>query len=236
MTAETYFQTIENYFSENGDPETAEGQMKYMRNQFDFFGLKAADWVPYSKKLFKENGLLTGQELKTFVRLCFADDHREMHYMALQMIEKASKKRKSGWDAPPDFIEFIEETATCKSWWDTIDWIKNFVGDHFKRYPELRDPTIEKWMASGNIWLQRLCLLFQLPFKNETDAELLFSLVLRLKNSNEFFIQKAAGWALRQYANFNPEAVINFIEKNDDLPPLTKREGLKRLKKLGLYP
>ena len=83
-------------------------------------------------------------------------------------------------------------------------------------------------MDSGNMWLQRVCLIFQLTYKHDTDSELLFKYILELKDSKEFFIQKAAGWALRQYSKFNPELVKEFIESNE-LPKLTVREGSKYL-------
>jgi 3-methyladenine DNA glycosylase AlkD len=48
------------------------------------------------------------------------------------------------------------------------------------------------------------------------------------KNSTEFFIQKAIGWALREYAKINPEAVKNFVA-NTHLKPLSKKEALKNI-------
>jgi len=83
--------------------------------------------------------------------------------------------------------------------------------------------------------LQRVCIIFQLKYKNEVDTELLFKYILELKHSNEFFIQKASGWALRQYSKFNPDVVVEFIRENQDLSNLTKREGLKYLKKNGIF-
>lgn len=211
----------------HGDPATAEGQMKYMRNQFDFMGLKAPQWVALSKEFFNENGMFDGEELKGFAHMCMEDEYREMNYLGLQMVEKRIKKQ------PEDFIEFLEELVRTRSWWDTVDWVNKLVGIHFRRFPELTIPVTEHWMDSGNFWLQRICLIFQLTYREKTDFELMKKYILRLADSNEFFIQKAAGWALRQHSKTNAQAVIDFIEKNPQLANLTKREGLKWLKKNG---
>ena len=80
----------------------------------------------------------------------------------------------------------------------------------------------------GNIWLQRVSLIFQLTYKDKTDAELLFDYVKRLAESKEFFLQKAVGWALRQYGKTNPAVVKKFVE-NTPLSPLTRREALKNI-------
>jgi 3-methyladenine DNA glycosylase AlkD len=143
------------------------------------------------------------------------------------MVEKVVKKQPEG------FIDFIQELITTKSWWDTVDWISKFVGIYFQRFPHLVKPVTERWMASGNIWLQRVCLIFQLSLKDKTDFALMCDYILRLADSKEFFIQKGAGWALRQYSKLNPVAVTGFIETHPQLAPLTKREGLKWLKNQG---
>ncbi len=228
MIPKYYLQHIKSIYQENGDPERAQGQMKYMRNKFEYYGLKAHEWVAILKDIFKEHGIYNGEELKTFVRLCMEDEYREINYAGLQMVEKQMKK------SPEEFIGFYEELIQTKSWWDTVDWIRKFVGIHFQRFPHLIIPTTEKWMAAENIWLQRICLIFQLTYKEKTDFELMKKYILELAGSKEFFIQKGAGWALRQYSKTNQEGVINFIENNPQLAPLTKREGMKWMKAQGL--
>ena len=106
------------------------------------------------------------------------------------------------------------------------------VGEHFKRFPKLIKPYTEKWMKSGNMWLQRTVILFQLGYKDKTDVKLLFKNIKKCMDSKEFFIRKAIGWALREYSKTNAQAVINFVE-NNELAPLSKREALKWLKNQG---
>jgi len=94
-------------------------------------------------------------------------------------------------------------------------------------FPSLRAVSqIPKWLASGNMWLQRTALLFQLKYKTGTDVELMFQIIRQLAESKEFFIRKAIGWALREYSKTNPAAVMNFVESHP-LSNLSKREALK---------
>lgn len=218
-----YFETVQSLFREKGNPEVAFYQMKYMRNQFPFFGLKAPEWMALAKVVIAENGIPQGEDLKTLVRLCYDDEHREMQFFGLELVQRSIGKQ------PENFIHFLEELITTKSWWDTVDWLAaKMVGTHLKRYPGLVPSFPDRWIESDNIWLQRTAILFQLKYKKDTDAALLFRYILRRAGSREFFVQKGAGWALREYSKTDPEAVRHFIQ-NNKLPALTRREGLKRI-------
>ena len=217
-----YYVLVRDTFRSHGNPDTALGQAAYMRHQFEYFGLKMPQWTPLTKAIHAQNGIPEGENLKILIRRCFEDDHREMHYFALETLQKTLKKQ------PPECIDFLEELILTRSWWDTVDWINKLVGLHFKRYPALIKPVTERWMASGNIWLQRVCLIFQLTYKDKTDKALLFRYVQNVAGSKEFFLQKGAGWALRQYAKTNPEAVVEFVGSTR-LAPLTRREALKNI-------
>jgi 3-methyladenine DNA glycosylase AlkD len=223
ISPEEYFKLVNQQFANAGNPEVAQGQMKYMRYQFEYFGLKAPVWTPIVKRMLKENGVLTREELKRFVRLCFEDDHREMHYAGLQMLEKQIKKENR------EMIHFLEECILANSWWDTVDWISKLVGWHFIRFPELQYPTCEKWILSNEMWLERVAIIHQLSYREKTDDRLLFDLILKKADSKEFFIQKACGWALRNYSRTNKEAVSEFVS-NHVLPALTIREGMRLIK------
>lgn len=226
MTPSDYYAFVRDRFRENGNPDMAQMQMNYLRDQFEFFGLKMPQWTALARSIHAEMGLPEGENLQTLARLCFEDEHREMHYFALQTVEKTMKKQ------PPEFIDFLEELILTNSWWDTVDWINKLVGQHFLRYPKLTRPVTERWMASGNIWLQRVCMIFQLAYKQKTDADLLFEYVRRLSGSKEFFLQKGAGWALRQYSRTDPKAVRQFVE-SQRLAPLTRREALRLMDKVS---
>ena len=227
ISPKQYLQKVILFFQKSGNPEIAEGQMNYMRNKFEYYGVKAPGWVKFSKEIMKSEGVFQNEKLKEFVRLCMKEEHREIHYFGFQMVEKATKKEAE------DFIEFLEELILTHSWWDSVDWISKMVGWHFIRFPHQVISVTERWISSDNIWLQRMAIIFQRYKHYPTDEKILFDYILRVKDSDEFFIQKGAGWALRDYSKENPEAVIDFI-KNNKLKPLSEREGLKWMKKNGL--
>jgi len=220
MLPDHYYQLVRSTFRKQGNPEIAQGQMAYMRHQFEFFGLKAPIWMALTKEIHRTNGLPEEEDLQQLARLCLADDHRELHYFALETVQKSLKKQ------PADFLTFLEELVTTRSWWDTVDWLAKLIGIHLLRFPELRQAACARWLASGNIWLQRISMIFQLNYRQKTDTVLLFHNIRQLAGSKEFFIQKGAGWALRQYAKTDPEAVKAFVAHNH-LAPLTRREALK---------
>jgi 3-methyladenine DNA glycosylase AlkD len=221
MTTSAYYEKIRLLFVEKGNPIYAEKQAAYMKHHFAFFGLNAPAWTALCKDFFQKNGVFKGDELMDFATLCFEDDCRELHYVALEMVQKCVKKENE------DFIFFLEQLITTQSWWDSVDWLAKLVGWHFQRFPHLIVPTTERWMASRNIWLQRISMIFQLTYKEKTDFELMKRYILALSGSKEFFIQKGAGWALRQYSRTNPEAVTLFVGEHPELAPLTKREAMR---------
>ena len=113
------------------------------------------------------------------------------------------------------------------SWWDTIDFISTkLVAQYFISFPEKRDEVIDRWISSGNLWLRRSAILFQLKYKDRMDIHFLVGIIERLIPSQEFFINKAIGWVLREYAKTNPGWVQSYVETTP-LSNLSKREALK---------
>jgi 3-methyladenine DNA glycosylase AlkD len=129
---------------------------------------------------------------------------------------------------PRDAIQFLEKLLTTKSWWDSVDSIAPLAGEMARKYPELIDETMNHWSVDDNFWLRRSAILFQLKYKQQTNEDLLYDYIVKNADSKEFFIQKAIGWALREYSKTNPESVKAFIEGNH-LAPLSIREGSKYL-------
>ncbi len=117
MSPADYFQLVRSTFREHGHPEIAQGQMAYMRHQFEYFGLKAPVWLALTKDIHRHAGIPEGEDLKALVWLCLADDHRELHYFALETVQKTLKKQ------PAEFLDFLEALIITRSWWDTVDWL-----------------------------------------------------------------------------------------------------------------
>lgn len=211
----------------NCDSNKANKMKKYLRNKFDFFGIQTPLRKQIMKEFIKLNGLLSDDNLETICLELNKFPEREYHFAALDLLEKKYKK------LGPDVVVLYEKLAVTNSWWDTVDLIATrFVSYTFLEYPKTRAKYIEKWRQCDNFWLRRITLLFQLKYKKETDTALLLELVnendLSSKFGKEFFIQKAIGWVLREYAKTDSTFVLDLIQ-HSNLSKLSKREATKYL-------
>lgn len=203
--------------------ENAVYMEKYMRNQFPYFGIKTPERREIEKQFFKETGILTEPFNKDFVWELWEMDEREYQNIALDYIEKSLKKLRK------EDLPFFEKLITTKSWWDTVDVIgPKAVGQVALQNPEVIEETINGWSTHEIMWLRRAAILFQLKYKQQTNEALLYQYIVKNADSKEFFIQKAIGWALREYSKTNPESVMQFIE-GQQLAPLSVLEGSKYL-------
>jgi len=217
--------SIQQVFSAKSSPDQAIPMAKYMKNNFPFLGLKRPVRNELQKDYLKKENLPELDELKEIIKYLWELPEREYQYFALDLLYKFKKK------VPEDFIDVYEYIIINKSWWDCVDLIAGrLVAEHFMIFPDLRDKYVDKWLKSDNLWLQRTCLLFQLHYKAETDQVLLGRIIMNLYDQDEFFIQKAIGWALREYSKTDSESVINFV-RNNPLSDFSKREALKWLDK-----
>ncbi len=150
---------------------------------------------------------------------------REFQYSAIGLLGKFEKQ------LPPAFIDTLETLLVTKSWWDTVDSLAaGPVGSHFLRFPEIREKTLTKWRHSDNFWLRRTCIIHQLNYKEKTDFTLMKEIITENLGSKEFFINKAIGWALRQYSRVDEEGVRQFVA-DAPLAPLSAKEALKWLER-----
>ncbi|MBP0724657.1 DNA alkylation repair protein [Bacillus sp. RG28] len=194
----------------------------YLKNHFQFLGIKTPERRQLIKDFIQLHGLPNDLSI---IKEIWDLKEREFQYVALDLLSKEYKK------AEKERIEFYEQLITEKSWWDTVDTIAgSLISLHFLRFPDLIASYTDKWIHSENMWLQRAAILHQLKFKQHTNEEKLFSHIKIVSSSKEFFIQKAIGWALREYSKTSPLSVRNFVTNNEEiLAPLSKREALKRL-------
>ncbi|WHY86254.1 DNA alkylation repair protein [Neobacillus novalis] len=210
-------------FIENRHEAEAEPMKKYMKGHFEFLGIKSPLRKELEKQFFKETGILKEPFNKEFVVALWEKEEREYQYTALTYLEKSLNKLEKS-DLP-----FMEKLITTKSWWDTVDGIApKPVGTIAEKFPEVIKETIDGWAVHDNMWLRRAALLFQLKYKGKTNDALLYHYIRQNANRKEFFIQKAIGWALREYSKTNPASVKKFIEAQP-LAPLSIREGSKYL-------
>ena len=219
-----YTLALKTLFEQNANPAQAGPMKKYMRDQFEYLGIKSPQNAALMKEFINEYGLPPLEKLDVIARELWSLPQREFQYSAITLAGKLEKK------LGPEFITTIEYLITTKSWWDTVDILAGHaVGDQFRRFPAVKEKYLKKWRKSNNFWLRRTTLLFQLGYKKETDFDLLCELVQENLGSDEFFINKAIGWALRQYAHTDPAPVKKFVKATKGLHPLSRREALKNI-------
>ncbi|MBP6757703.1 MAG: DNA alkylation repair protein [Flavobacterium sp.] len=219
-----FIESLENAFLKNSHPENAEAMAKYMRNLFPFFGIKTEDRRQIFKTIWKENQQEVAENTREIAWKLFTKTQRELQYCGIEILIKELKNNYQ-----KDDIQLIEKLVITNSWWDSVDTIAKYIlGQYLLEYPLKTKNVIERFSNSDNMWLNRSAILFQLGYKQKTNFDILKSECEKHKNSNEFFIQKAIGWALREYAKTNPEAVRIFVV-NNNLKPLSKKEALKNI-------
>jgi 3-methyladenine DNA glycosylase AlkD len=222
MPMSGYTNALISVFSDAQDANKAIAQERYMKNKFPFFGISSPDRKRLQAPFLVKKYLPTKKEAYAIAEELWQKPQRELHYFSMELIQKYKTQMEV------DDIIFFEWLLTHNSWWDTVDLIaSNLVGYYFIKYPEMRDKTIEKWLRSDHIWLQRTCLIFQLKYRDKTDVLMLSNCIEYLIGTKEFFINKAIGWALRQFSRENPIWVEEFVEQHPNMSQLSKREALR---------
>ena len=213
-------QEVFNLLRAHANPETAVGMAAYQRNQFSFLGIKTPVRRELTKpiiKAAKQSGVIDWDLVET----AWEQDACEYQYVALDML-----KAQMDLLVPDDLARF-QSLAMRKSWWDTVDNMAHEVGHIVVTYPETK-ATMLVWSQHDDFWVRRLAILHQLFLKDQTDTSLMTAILTVNFGSSEFFINKAIGWALRQYSKTNPDWVRDFIALHEDeMSSLSVREGSK---------
>ena len=209
---------------ENSNELLAESMSKYMQDKFRFLGVRGATRTEIYKKYFPD-----ARKAKTidwdFVENCWNKEEREFQYVVVYYLKAMQKFLKR------EDISRLKYLIVTKSWWDTVDLLAKVVGSLVIRI-EGYDQIMLEWSKDSNIWLKRVAILYQLSLKEKVDKQVLERILVNNLGDSEFFINKAIGWALRDYSKFNPEWVREFIEKNKNgMANLSIREASKYLDK-----
>lgn len=203
------------------NPDDAVAMKAYMKNKFEFLGVKTPARRKLAKTFFKQQ---TDSVIDwNFINEAWNNPYRELQYASLDYLESRKKL------LIPSDLSHLKKLAQTKSWWDTIDFLDRLVGSIIARFPETKE-IILAWSRDEDIWLRRLAIDHQLFRKEETDTELLEKILVNNLDQTEFFINKAIGWALRDYSKTNPDWVREFIERHQiEMAGLSIREGSKYL-------
>lgn len=205
------------------DPERAESMAAYMRDKFVFLGISATDRRAAAKPWLHAAKKAEPSDLLTFAQWCWNQTEREFHHVGADALRAGAKNLRAV------DLATVRSFITTHSWWDTVDALAAWTVGPVVAHHDLGS-TMDEWIHVDNIWVARTAILHQLNYKHDTDADRLFRYAELRASDTEFFIRKALGWALRQYARVAPEEVRAFVDpRRDQLSGLTVREAMKHL-------
>jgi 3-methyladenine DNA glycosylase AlkD len=206
------------------DPAAAGPMRAYMRDQFPFLGIRAPRQRILSREVMAGAGRLDESDLRAVALGCWELPEREYQYFACDLLRRQVKVCSA------DFLATARRLIVDRSWWDTVDTLaSHVVGSLVQRHPALLS-TMDDWIEDGNLWVVRTALLHQLRYRAATDSGRLFAYCTRHSGHQDFFVRKAIGWCLREYAKTDPEAVRGYVRAHEhQLAPLSVREALKNI-------
>ncbi len=210
----------------SANPQKAVGMQAYMKSTMPYYGINLPEVRTISRTVFDGQAMSCNQWRATILELWRGARYREERYAAQFLLTM----RRHADCLTPDDVPMLEELVTTGAWWDHVDELAMVVGDLLRKYPKRIRPVMRRWSTDANMWKRRVSIICQLRFKRDTDLELLYANIEPNLADREFFIRKAIGWALRQYAWTDPKEVARYVRTNEArLSGLSRREALKNL-------
>lgn len=210
------------------DPGKARIMKAYMKSEMPYLGIQATPLRKAAREVFAAHKLESFEEWRdTVLELWREARFREERYLAIELAGYPGYRKFRTLDALPIY----EEMITSGAWWDYVDSIASHrLGELLRGHPVKMRAVLRRWAKSHDIWKRRSAILAQLGFKGETDLKLLYDCIGPSIGEKEFFLRKAIGWALRQFAKTDSKEVRRFVaEQEGRLSPLSKREALKNV-------
>ncbi|MCX4529052.1 MULTISPECIES: DNA alkylation repair protein [unclassified Streptomyces] len=206
------------------DPERAGQMAAYMKDVAPFLGIRTPLRRELSRAVTKDTPEPAEADCAALALRCWGLAEREYQYFAADYLRRHVSRCSSG------FLPVVRHLIVTVPWWDTVDTLAaHTVGPLVAADPGLR-AVMDEWIGDEHLWVARTALLHQLRYKEATDTGRLFAYCRRQAGHPDFFVRKAIGWALREYAKTDPEAVRAFVTaERGSLSPLSVREALKNL-------
>lgn len=197
----------------------------YMKSAMPFYGVPTPAFRRICRRAIDQHPLQSAAEWRRAVEAIWAGaTHREERHAA---IEVAGTRRYRAFETPtvaPLYRRMIRSGA----WWDYVDSLAKRMSSLLARYPARIKPLLLTWARDRSLWIRRVAIIAQVGFRQHTDPRLLFAAIEPSLESREFFLRKAIGWALREHAKADPEAVRRYLVRcGDRLSPLSRREAAK---------
>ncbi|MFE5804429.1 DNA alkylation repair protein [Streptomyces sp. NPDC056491] len=222
--ADTLLERLTGTYAPAADPERARAMAAYMKDVAPFLGIPTPQRRELSRTVTKDTPKPSGTDCAALALRCWLLPEREYHYFAVDYLRRHVALCSSA------LLPVVRHLIVTVPWWDTVDLLAaHTAGPLVAADPGLA-AVMDEWIEDENLWLARTALLHQLRFKSATDTGRLFGYCRRQAGHPDFFLRKAIGWALREYAKTDPGAVRAFVEaERDTLSPLSVREALKHL-------
>ncbi len=207
--------------------EDALAMQAYMKSSMPYYGVRAAAMRAACKRVFASRPLASCSEWRSAVLDLWRNAmHREERYAAIELV--LLKRHRECWS--PQLMPMLEEMIVTGAWWDLVDGLSDVVGELLRSHPKEMRPLMRAWSEDPNLWKRRVSIICQLGFKRETDLDLLYANIEPNLADRDFFIRKAIGWALRQYAWTDPKEVRRYVRAHEKaLSGLSRREALKNI-------
>jgi 3-methyladenine DNA glycosylase AlkD len=210
-------------------PSRAPAMQAYMKSDMPYLGVSAVPFRRVCRQLFAELTFASAAAWRRAVlELWRKAEYREERYAAFELTGVRHAEAFQDLTALP----LYEEMIVTGAWWDFVDALaKQRIGELLRRHPGPMGKTLRAWSRCDDMWKRRSAILSQLAFKQDTDLDLLYACIEPSLDSREFFLRKAIGWALRQYAWTDSREVRRYVRAHDArLSPLSRREALKNIK------
>ena len=210
---------------ETAHAELAGSMQAYMKSAIPYLGVRVPVMRALTRAEAKLRPVATSADLAdTVLALWRAADYREERYAAIALLDTPAARRLR----EPALLETLRELILTGAWWDYVDELAHRVGDLLLGWPAEVRPTLVTWTQSDDRWLRRASIICQLGTRDRADLELLTLAIEESMGDSDFFLRKAIGWALRDYARSDPAWVRSFADTHE-LSPLSRREALKHL-------
>lgn len=216
--------SIQRALRASADVQRVPAMQAYMKTEQPFLGVQAPDRRRILRDAAAQHELATAKDYREAVMALWTGKHREEQYLAIAVAERWKTHRTdNAWTLYERMLRSAEN-------WDTVDPVAiNLIGALVRRN-RVWESRIAEWRTDDNMWVRRASVLAHLKHKEETNRALLAETVKMLAPEKEFFIRKAIGWALREYAKTDPDWVASLVESmGDALSGLSRREALKHL-------
>lgn len=213
-----------------GDPERARAQQAYMKSAMPFHGISSPTLRALLRPILADpaHRITDRTEWEATVReLWDSATHREERYAAIAL---AGHRTYRGWQ-DPGTVPLYEHLIRTGAWWDLVDVLAaDRIGLVLHRHAHELAPLMRAWAVDDDPWIRRTAILSQLTFREDTDTALLRDCIEPNLDDPSFWIRKAIGWALRQYARTDPDWVRDTVAGyGERLSGLSRREALKHL-------